>query len=94
VNDGQRYLKAKADSEQEKAQMLRMEREELEGKLLRKDMLKACLTEMIQVTKNRLLSIPKRVAPVLVGVNDEREIQNKLFQEIESTLRGLSEEGF
>jgi len=94
VNDGQRYLKAKACSEEERARMLRLEREEREGLLLRKDEIKKCLIVMIQATKQRIMGIPKRLAPVLVGVSDARTIENLLFQEIESTLSQLSEKGF
>lgn len=49
------------------------------------------LSELATSLKNKLLQIPKRTAPVLASMNQAREIEAYLTQEINTALRDLNQ---
>ena len=50
------------------------------------------ITEMVVTTKARILAIPSRLAPLLVG-EDRLEIESRLEKELKETLSTLSKNG-
>ncbi len=48
--------------------------------------------EISRITRNKLLSIPSRVSSILASMNDKREVQGYLYEEIYNALSELSRE--
>jgi hypothetical protein len=106
VGDYIRYLRSKmatadaGQSEFDKAKLRKMladaERAELELKLF-KNQLHTTAAVMfvwgsrIEASRKQLLIVPTRVAPLLVGVTDQKKIFSVINNEIESALRRASE---
>ena len=70
--------------------MLTMERKLKEGELLRASEVKGALQSLCRMTRDRILALPRRIAPILVG-HDERSISNLLDQELREALTTLIE---
>lgn len=89
--DSERFYKARADREEAEASMAQMEMRRLEGELLRADEVKADTIATAHLVRDRLRQIPKRLAPILVGMT-ERQMTLKLSDEIDQALVVLAEE--
>lgn len=62
-----------------------------EGKLHEAEDVEFALTGMIVTFRNRLLSIPSKLAPQLIGVNSIAEIQTVIDTELREAMTELSE---
>lgn len=89
--DSERFYKARADREEAEASMAQMEMRQLEGELLRADEVRRDTIATARLVRDRLRQIPKRLAPMLVGMT-ERQMTLKLADEIDQALVVLAEE--
>ena len=63
---------------------------EIEKHLLRTDDVESIWNTMIFAAKSKITTIPTKVAPVLVGIEDAKEIQSILKREIGESLNEIS----
>jgi phage terminase Nu1 subunit (DNA packaging protein) len=84
------YSKARTEWTQERARKARLEREQLEGTLLWRDEVLASWTSLYTVVRTRLLAIPSKVAPRLVGKTSAAEIAEVIRIEIYEALEELA----
>ena len=90
----ERYHKARADREVAEAELAQLELKKKKGELINAEDTKKTIIDVCRTTRDRLLAIPRRVAPMVVGVDDERKAANLLYQEIELALQSLCDDGF
>lgn len=64
----------------------------IRGELVPRAEAEAAYMEVIAALKANLEAIPQRVAPALVGLKDMRAIQGIVRREIETAMRGLSDD--
>ena len=62
----------------------------LKGTLHRGEDVEFCVTTQITACRARLLAIPSRVARLLIGKRNFKEIYNLIYREIEMALRELT----
>lgn len=86
----ERYRDAKTTSEEQRARKLELEVAELEGRLLDKDEVKDRVLKLVGETRDALINIPGKIAPLLVSITDPIEMETKLLMEINQALEGLS----
>jgi phage terminase Nu1 subunit (DNA packaging protein) len=84
------YGKARAELYQEKAEMARMQREKIQGKLLDADEVFKTWASLVTVMKQRLLNIPTKLAPRLLGKRHAAEIETLIRAEIYEALEALA----
>lgn len=85
------YSKARAKKETHNARIAEMEERKLAGNLIDRRMVEAQADQAARVVKNSFLSIPDRLASILVG-RSEKDILRELRKEIGTTLKGISNE--
>lgn len=85
------YSKARAKKETHNARIAEMEERKLSGDLLDRRTVEMDADTAARVVKNALLTLPERLASVLVG-RTEIEILQELKTEINETLTGISNE--
>lgn len=90
-DDYARLAKAKADHEEQKAIMAEMERRTREGELLERDAVTARWVDITARVKAKLLSVPGKVAPQLIGVKSLDEADSIVKTAIHEALRDLAE---
>ena len=73
-------MKAKLDYEKE-----------CELLVLKEDVERAAY-EISRITRNKLLSIPARVSSIVASMNDKREVQSYIYDEIYNALTELERE--
>lgn len=76
------------------AQTARLKYEQLAGSLVKKDDVIQAAKEIGRVTKESLLTLPDRLAPVLAGESDINEVHRILSEEINTALRSISSGNF
>jgi phage terminase Nu1 subunit (DNA packaging protein) len=84
------YSKARTEWTQERARKARLEREQLEGRLLWRDEVTATWTSLYAVVKQRLLVIPSKTAPRLVDKTSAAEIAEVIRVELYEALEELA----
>jgi hypothetical protein len=72
------------------ARLAKLDYEERSGKLVDSEEVASAITTMVLGTRDGLLAIPRRVAPILAAETDEREVYKILDEEIRRTLGALS----
>ena len=82
--DKRRFVKAKADQAE-------MQVDKLRGELWRKEVVMHVFGDQLTNCRARLLAIPTRAAPQLVGCNSVAEIAEKIQTEVHAALQELSE---
>lgn len=90
-NELDRYLVARANHEEEKAALAKIERLEKERSLVSVEEAKKEFFECSRTIRDRVLQLPKRLAPMLVGL-EQRQITIKLQDELTAALFGLEKE--
>lgn len=85
-----RYRDAKTSTEELRARKLELEVAEAEGRLLDAEDVRAKIVKEVSQVREALLNIAPRVAPILVSITDVVSMENKLIDEINSALEGLS----
>jgi phage terminase Nu1 subunit (DNA packaging protein) len=85
------YGKARALLYTERAAKMALEREERAGALVRVSDVIAMMTSLVGVTKQRLLAIPTKCAPLLVMKRVPAEVMAILTREIREALQDLAD---
>ncbi len=85
-----RYRDAKTSTEELRARKLELEVAEAEGRLLDAEEVRAKIVKEVSQVREALLNIAPRVSPILVSITDVVSMENKLIDEINSALEGLS----
>ena len=87
---GATYMQAKTVREAAEAQMARLRLSEMKRDLIRVASIKAELANVISATREGLLQIPARIAPMLAAETDPSSVQTLLHEEIHRALMNLS----
>lgn len=90
VSKNATYMQAKTAREVYEAKNAQLEYEERSAKLIRVDAVKTALAVAFTTTREALLQIPSRLAPLLAADGDPASVQNVLHAEIHSALHQLS----
>ena len=72
--------------------MAKLDYEERSDKLVDAEEVARAITTMAMGTRDGLLAIPSRVAPILAAETDERQVYQILYEEIRRTLSYLSQD--
>lgn len=83
------YTVARAMREGYLARRAKRELEQLEGSLVRADEVKAEAFAAGRRVRDAILAVPDRLAPVLAGCDDERQVHQLLTAELRAALEGL-----
>lgn len=84
------YREARVDTEQLRARKLELEIASREARLLDAEKVRQRLHKLVQETKDALLNIPSRAAPVVLGMKTTLEVEQYLRKEIDETFSGIS----
>lgn len=84
------YWTARAKRERAEAAISEMKRAEMEGKLIRMDAVRAAWAKRLASTRDALLQIPHRLAPVLAAESDLVRVSQLLEDELRQVLAELS----
>lgn len=84
------HADVKAEHEMLKKEKTEMELQRMRGQLHDADDVRALMGDMILSAKSKLLSLPKRVSPILEGENTKK-IEQILSKEITDTLMALKD---
>lgn len=87
----QGYAKARAAKEAYAARIAQLNYEQKSGKLCRVDDIKRAASETARVTRDSLLSLPDRLAPLLAAETDLNDIKDLLIEEISKSLQNISQ---
>ncbi len=87
----ERYRIARTRREIAEAALAELKLQKALGQVLDADVVRKALADVALATRDRILSVPRRVAPELAGVQDEAEIADKINAEMENSLLALSE---
>lgn len=90
-SSGVSYQQSRAHKETYEALLKKLEYEEKSGKLVEISKMEVDAFTAARVARDKLLGIPDRVAPHLVGQTDIHEIKNRLRKEILSSLQNLTD---
>jgi hypothetical protein len=82
--------KAKAKRETYLAQMAELDYRQRSGELLKADEVAETWLEQVAIAKGRLLALPSRVAPALVGMSDLRAIEVLLRDALTQIMEELA----
>ena len=84
------FLRARAVNETFKAKISQLEYEQRTGKLIPAERAGEYASTFSAVTKDALMSLPDRLAPMLAAVNDEKAIHRLLTAEVTAVLRKVN----
>ena len=87
---GVSYQKSRANKELFEALLKKLEYEERSGKLVEISKMEVDAFTAARVARDKLLAIPDRVAPTLVGITDIHELKEVLRKEIITSLQNLT----
>lgn len=94
VNASQRgiadYAEARALREHYRAELARLEYEQRSGKLVDASAVQAAAFGEARRARDLLLTMPDRVAPIIVGLDDAAEVHRIIAAEVERALHELS----
>jgi len=85
------YQKSRANKELFEALLKKLEYEEKSGKLVEISKMEVDAFTAARVARDKLLAIPDRVAPTLVGITDIHELKEVLRKEILTSLQNLTD---
>lgn len=85
---------SRARRESALATLAELELAEKQESVLNAEETETTIIELCRTTRDRILGIPKRVAPMVAGLDDERKIARLIHDELETALKGLTVEGF
>lgn len=91
-DEGDDYWVSRAKRERAEAAIAEMKRAELEGKLIRTDVIRQAWARKISAARDALLQIPHRMAPVLAAEADMERIGQLLDEELRQALLHLSQD--
>ena len=85
------YQKSRANKELFEALLKKLEYEERSGKLVELSKMEVDAFTAARVARDKLLAIPDRIAPILVGITDIHELKEVLRKEIITSLQNLTD---
>lgn len=85
-----RKLRADADLKQTKAEIARLELEELQGKMHRSEDVEAMTNDLVYNVRSMMLALPGRLAIDLAAITEPTEISNRVKCEVDAILIDLS----
>lgn len=90
---GLSYSEARLAKVRNQAELLKLSVDEKSGKLVSAEKVKKAAFDLARMTRDKLLSIPDRISPVLAAEQDQAKIASTLTAEIRQALEELSNEG-
>ncbi|MCD8514635.1 MAG: hypothetical protein LRY31_01075 [Burkholderiaceae bacterium] len=87
------FQAARTRREIAEANLAEMREAELEGKLIRVDVIRAAWAKRVASTRDALLQIPSRLAPTLAAQPDVDQVARLLEEELRQALAELSRDG-
>ena len=87
----EQYNKERALHEKAKREKAEIELSEMKAEVHKAEDIEFFMTDMLTTFRNRMLSIPSKLAPQLTGVNNTNLISSMLRSEIMQALEELSE---
>lgn len=81
----------KAEHEEVKKRISELKLAKMEGKLHEADDVELIMTNMLVTFRNRILSIPSKLAPQLIGMKNIGKISDLIERELRDALNELSE---
>ncbi len=85
-----RKLRADADLKQAKAEIARLELEEIQGKMHRSEDVEAMTNDLVFNVRSMMLALPGRLAIDLAAISEPTEISNRVKREVDAILIDLS----
>lgn len=85
------YHQSRSQKEYYQAQLARLEYEKRMGELLEAEEVKQAIVKNVSITRETLLNIPDRIAPVLLSQTDLHTVTEILRTEIHNALVSLSD---
>lgn len=89
INSGPSYQQSRAIREAYNARMAKIQFEKETGKLISVDQVRVEAFNMARNTRDRILNVPDRVIPMLVGKTDIKEMKQILRKELMVALKEL-----
>ena len=90
VTDYERYTKARADKEEEMARLKKMEADKLSAELLPAAEVEREWRDMIATVRAGMLAVPSRVAPIVVTMDDEKEIEEAITAALHEAMASIA----
>jgi hypothetical protein len=87
------FQEARTRREIAEANLAEMREAELEGKLIRVEVIRAAWAKRVASTRDALLQIPSRLAPTLAAQSDVDQVARLLEEELRQALAELSRDG-
>jgi len=87
-------VKARTAKTAMEAKAAQIKYEQLAGSLVKADEVVDVAKKMGRLTRESLMTLPDRLAPVLAGLDDIDEIHTLLFKELNTALRNLSTKNY
>jgi hypothetical protein len=91
-NKNGEYWEARSRRESAEAAIAEMKEAEMRGLLIRADAVRSAMANKISATRDALLQIPARAAPLLAAENDIDKVSELLESEIRQALAQLLEQ--
>ena len=76
------------------ANLAELELQEKQGSLVSVEAVQKELAAMVTITRDRILGVPRRVAPIVMGKQDENEVADEIYHELENALKSLAQKDF
>lgn len=90
AEEKQRAIRADADYKERKAEILRLELDRLQGRLLDADDVELVITGIIVSVRGAMMSLPGRLAKDLAPLTGENEVAQKIKREVTALLNELA----
>lgn len=87
---GMDYQEARAERETAEARIAQIRLAELEGAVIRVDAVRAGLAGLLASTRDRLMQLPARLAPVLAAESSQERVHDIVADEIHHVLTQLA----
>lgn len=87
------FQEARTRREIAEANLAEMREAELEGKLIRVEVIRAAWAKRVASTRDALLQIPSRLSPTLAAQSDVDQVARLLEEELRQALAELSRDG-
>lgn len=85
-----KYRDARTNSEELRARKLQIEIDAKEAKLLPADEVRKKISKLVTETKDSILNVPSKLAPLLVSIKNPVEMEEKLLRALNEALGSLS----
>ena len=84
------FADARTRRENWMARLVELEYKERASELIEKEKVIQITTAIIMISKTKLLSIPTKVAPLIIGIDSIKKVKSIIEKEIRNTLTELS----